>query len=162
MARILITGANGQVSTATITALKGMGQQVIGLVRDRLKGERLGIEFRVGDLDRPRSLEGAFDGIDTAFLLAAPTDAAPYHMSNALWAAKRARVQHGVRMSAIGAAAGAPNLNGRLHALSDREPTASGLEYTILQPSSPALVPEILPREQLSLLVNDEWIYSLS
>ena len=73
MARILVTGANGLVSTATITALKGMGHQVIGLVRDRLKGERLGIEFRLGELDRPRSLEGAFEGIDTAFLLTAPT-----------------------------------------------------------------------------------------
>ena len=134
MARILVTGANGLVSMATITALKGMGHQVIGLVRDRLKGERLGIEFRLGELDRPRSLEGAFEGIDTAFLLTAPTDAAPYHMSNALWAAKRARVKHVVRMSAIGAAPGVPNLNGRLHALSDRELAASGLEHTILQP----------------------------
>ena len=134
MAKILLTGANGTVSTATIGALKGTGHQLIGLVRDPVKGERLGIEFRIGELDRPRSLEGAFDGIDTAFLLTAPGDAAPYHMSNALWAAKRARVKHVVRMSAVGAALGAPNLNGRLHALSDRELEASGLEYTILQP----------------------------
>ena len=134
MAKILLTGASGQVSSATIAALKGTGHQVIGLVRDRLKGERLGIEFRLGELDRPRSLEGAFEGIDTAFLLTAPTDAAPYHMSNALWAAKRAGVKHVVRMSAIGAAPGAPNLNGRLHALSDRELQASGLGFTILQP----------------------------
>jgi uncharacterized protein YbjT (DUF2867 family) len=134
MAKILLTGASGQVSSATIAALKGTGHQVIGLVRDPAKGERLGIEVRVGDLNRPRTLEGAFDGIDTAFLLTAPTDAAPYHMSNALWAAKRAGVKHVVRMSAIGAAPGAPNLNGRLHALSDRELQASGLGFTILQP----------------------------
>jgi uncharacterized protein YbjT (DUF2867 family) len=134
MAKILLTGASGKVSTATIAALKGRGHQVIGLVRDRVKGEQLGIEFRLGELDRPRSLEGVFDGIDTALLLTAPTDAAPYHMSNALWAAKRARVKHVVRMSAVGAALGAPNLNGRLHALSDRELEASGLGYTILQP----------------------------
>ena len=134
MAKILLTGASGQVSSATIAELKGTGHQVIGLVRDPAKGERLGIEVRVGDLDRPRTLEGAFDEIDTAFLLTAPTDAAPYHMSNALWAAKRAGVKHVVRMSAIGAAPGAPNLNGRLHALSDQELRASALGFTILQP----------------------------
>ena len=134
MTKILLTGASGQVSTATIAALKSTGHQLIGLVRDRVKGERLGIEFRLGELDRPRSLESAFDGIDTAFLLTAPTDAAPYHMSNALWAARQAGVKHVVRMSAVGAGPGAPNVNGRLHALSDGELAASGLRYTILQP----------------------------
>jgi uncharacterized protein YbjT (DUF2867 family) len=134
MAKILLTGANGQVSTAAIAALKGTGHEIFGLVRDPSKGERLGIELRVGELDRPRSLEGAFDGIDTAFLLAGPSEGAPYQMSNALWAAKQAGVKHVVRMSAIGAAPGAPGLNGRLHALSDRELEVSGLPYTILQP----------------------------
>ena len=110
MAKILLTGASGQVSSATIAALKGTGHQVIGLVRDPAKGERLGIEVRVGDLNRPRTLEGAFDGIDTAFLLTAPTDAAPYHMSNALWAAKRAvRWAASSRRVAPPAAASAPS-----------------------------------------------------
>ena len=50
MAKILLTGASGQVSTATIAALKSTGHQLIGLVRDRVKGERLGLEFRLGEL----------------------------------------------------------------------------------------------------------------
>lgn len=134
MATILLTGANGKVSAATIAALKGSGHTLIGLVRDPSKAQHLGIELRTGDLDRPRTLEGAFDGVDTAWLLAPPGALAPAQSSNALWAARQAKVQHVVRMSAIGAAHDAPTLNGRLHALSDAELAASGIPYTILKP----------------------------
>src|SRR5215813_2303423 len=134
MATILLTGANGKSSTATIAALKGSGHKVIGLVRDAAKGEELGIEVRVGDLERPRTLEQVFDGVDTAYLVAAPTPLAPYHTSNALWAAKQAGVKHVLRMSAVGAAHGAPTVNSRLHALSDSELAASGIPFTIVKP----------------------------
>jgi uncharacterized protein YbjT (DUF2867 family) len=134
MATILLTCANGKVSAATIAALKDSGHKIVGLVRDEAKGKALGIELRKGDLDKPRSLEGAFNGIDTAWLLAPPGPLAPYQMSNALWAAKQAGVKHLVRMSAVGAAHDAPNLNSRLHALSDSELSVSGIPFTILKP----------------------------
>ena len=134
MATILLTGANGKSSTATIAALKGSGQKVIGLVRDAAKGKDLGIELRVADLERPRTLEGVFDGVDAAWLVAPPSPLAPYHASNALWAAKQAGVKHVVRMSAVGAAHDAPTVNSRLHALSDAEVAASGIPFTILKP----------------------------
>jgi uncharacterized protein YbjT (DUF2867 family) len=134
MATILLTGANGKSSTATVAALKGSGHKVIGLVRDAAKGKALGIDVRVGDLERPRTLEGAFDGVDTAWVVSAPTPLAPYHTSNALWAAKQAGVRHVVRMSAVGAAHDAPTVNSRLHALSDSEVVASGIPFTILKP----------------------------
>ena len=51
MATILLTGANGTVSKATIAALQGSGHTLIGLVRDPAKGKDLGIELRTGDLD---------------------------------------------------------------------------------------------------------------
>jgi uncharacterized protein YbjT (DUF2867 family) len=134
MAKILLTGASGKVSTAIIEAMRGSGHELIGLVRDPAAGQKLGIEVRRGDLEKPRSLEGAFVGIDTAFLLGPPGALAPYQMSNAIWAARQAGVGHVVRMSAIGAAHDAPTLNGRLHALSDTELAASGVAYTILKP----------------------------
>jgi uncharacterized protein YbjT (DUF2867 family) len=137
MTTILLTGATGKSSTATIAALKGSGHKVIGLVRDAAKGKALkalGVEVRVGDLERPRSLETVFDGVDTAWLLAPPSPLAPYHTSNALWAAKQAGVRHVVRLSAVGAAHDAPTVNSRLHALSDSEVGASGIPYTILKP----------------------------
>lgn len=134
MATILLTGANGTVTTPTIAALKGSGHRLIGLVRDEAKGKALGIELRQGDLDRPRSLEHAFDGVDTAWLLSAPGPLQPYQMSNAIWAARQAGVKHVVRMSAVGAAHDAPTVNSRLHAISDHELAASGIPYTILKP----------------------------
>ncbi len=134
MATILLTGANGQVSKATIAALQGSGHTLIGLVRDAAKGKDLGIEVRIGDLDKPRTLEGKFDGIDTAFLLSPPGALASYQQSNALNAAKQAKVKHIVRMSAVGAAHDAPTLNSRIHALSDTELVQSGLAYTIVKP----------------------------
>jgi uncharacterized protein YbjT (DUF2867 family) len=134
MARILLTGATGKISTAIIEAMRGSGHELVGVVRNPSAGHKLGIEVRGGDLEKPRSLEGAFGGVDTAFLLGPPGALAPYQMSNALWAARQAGVKHVVRMSAIGAAHDAPTLNGRLHALSDTEVAASGVPYTILKP----------------------------
>ena len=134
MATILLTGANGQVSAATIAALAGSGHKLIGLVRDPAKGAKLGIELRTGDLDKPRTLEGAFDGIDTAFLLSTPGPLAAFQQSNALWAARQAKVKHVVRMSAVGAAHDAPTVNSRVHALSDTELERSGVAFTIVKP----------------------------
>jgi len=134
MATILLTGANGTVTAPTIAALKSSGHRLIGLVRDEAKGKALDIELRKGDLDQPRSIEGAFDGVDTAWLLSAPGPLQPYQMSNAIWAARQAGVRHIVRMSAVGAAHDAPTVNSRLHAISDEELKASGIAYTIFKP----------------------------
>lgn len=134
MATILLTGATGQVSQATISALRTSGHRLIGLVRNPDKAAALGIELRTGDLEKPRSLEGAFADVDTAFLLAPPGPLAPMQMSNAIWAARQAGVKHIVRMSAVGAGFNAPTYNSRLHALSDAELAASGVAYTIVKP----------------------------
>src|SRR5262249_26549124 len=125
---------NGTVSTQTIAALKSSGHRLIGLVRDEAKGKDLGIELRIGDMELPRTLEGAFDGVDTAWLLSPPGALASYQMSNAIWAARQAGVKHVVRMSAVGADHDAPTVNSRLHALSDAELAASDISYTILKP----------------------------
>lgn len=137
MSKILLTGANGAVSSAVIRSLQGAGHHLIGLVRDPAKAkalEALGVELRVGDLDRLRTIEGAFAGVDVAWLLAPPTPAAPYQSSNALHAARLGGVKHVVRMSAVGAAHDAPNLNSRMHALSDSEIAGSGIPFTIVKP----------------------------
>jgi uncharacterized protein YbjT (DUF2867 family) len=107
---------------------------VIGLVRNAAWGKELGVELRIGDLELPRTLENAFDGVDIAWLLAPGSPMAPYMMSNALWAASQAGVRHVVRMSAVGAAHDAPTVNSRVHALSDSELAASGVPFTILKP----------------------------
>ena len=137
MSTILLTGATGSVSSAVIHALQGAGHHLIGLVRDPAKATALaaqGVELRTGDLNHLRTIEGAFAGVDVAFLLAPPTALAPFQSSNALWAARAAGVKHVVRMSAVGAAHDAPNLNSRMHALSDAEVAACGIPFTIVKP----------------------------
>jgi uncharacterized protein YbjT (DUF2867 family) len=137
MATILLFGANGNVGGATILALQGSKHRLIGVVRDTAKAkalEALGVELKVGDLEKLRTVESAFEGIDTAFLCTNPGFLAPVLQSNALWAARRGGAKHIVRLSAVGAAHDAPTLNSRLHALSDSEVMGSGLKWTILKP----------------------------
>src|SRR5436305_9243320 len=137
MATIMLTGANGNVSTATIRELQSSGHKLVGLVRDPAKAQALaaqGVELRTGNLDQLRTVEDAFTGVDVAFLLAPPGLLAPMQISNALWGARRAGVKHVVRLSAVGAAHDAPTINSRAHALSDSELERSGIPYTILKP----------------------------
>ena len=137
MATILLTGANGKISSAAIRALQGQGHRLIGVVRDAAKAEglkALGVELRVGDLEKLRTVEGLFEGIDVAWLLTPAGPMAPLQASNALWAARKGGAKHVVRMSAVGAAHDAPTINSRLHALCDSEVIGSGLAYTILKP----------------------------
>jgi uncharacterized protein YbjT (DUF2867 family) len=133
---ILVTGANGTVSREVLRVLAGK-EPVRALVRDKSRAPDLdGVEFVVGDLDRPEALAPAFDGVNKLFLLTPMGPHAPAQSMNALWAARQAGVEHVVRLSAIGAAHDAPTRNGRLHALSDAELQQSGIPWTILRPSN--------------------------
>jgi uncharacterized protein YbjT (DUF2867 family) len=137
MATILVTGANGNVSSKALHALEGSGHKLVGLVRDKAKGKDLeakGVELRVGDLNELRTVEKVFEGVDTAFILVPPGNLAPTQTSNAIQGARLGGVKHIVRMSAVGAAHDAPTINSRLHALSDAEVVGSGLAYTIIKP----------------------------
>jgi uncharacterized protein YbjT (DUF2867 family) len=134
---ILITGATGSVAGALIDELSGQPVALRGLVRDSSKAEALqarGVTPVAGDLDDPGSLTAAFEGVDDLFLVNAVGPRAPENSMNALWAARQAGVQRVVRLSAVGAAHDAPTRNGRLHALSDRELEASGVNFTVLRP----------------------------
>jgi uncharacterized protein YbjT (DUF2867 family) len=135
---VLVTGATGTVSTALLGALKGKpGLRLRALVRDPGKAESLkkdGVEVVAGDLEEPDTLPEAFDGVDILWLLTPASALEPSMGSNAVVAAKRAKVKHIVRNSAIKAGHDAPNRNGRLHALVEESVRASGIPWTILRP----------------------------
>lgn len=136
---ILITGATGDISSGIIRHLKSSNHRLLALVRnpEAPKAKELeldGAELRVGDLDKPWTLETAFRQAQTVWILTPPGPRAPEQSSNALWAAKQAGAKHVVRMSAIGASHTAPTINGRLHGLSDAEVIGSGIPYTIMKP----------------------------
>ncbi|MFI5283748.1 MAG: SDR family oxidoreductase [Candidatus Dormibacterales bacterium] len=135
---VLVTGATGTVSTALLGALKGKpGLRLRALVRDPGKAEALkkdGVEVVAGDLEEPDTLTDAFEGVDILFLLTPASALEPSMGSNAVTVARKARVKHIVRNSAIKAAHDAPNRNGRLHALVEESVKASGIPWTILRP----------------------------
>jgi uncharacterized protein YbjT (DUF2867 family) len=133
---ILITGASGSVSSAVLASLKGSKHRVRAMARSEQKGAALkatGVEVVIGDFDQPGTLDKAFEGVSTLWLLCTGP-LSPLQNSNAIWAARQAGVGHVVRMSAVGAANNAPTINSRMHALSDAELVASGIPYTILKP----------------------------
>jgi len=135
---VLVTGATGTVSSALLGALKGTPSlRLRALVRDPAKAEGLkkdGVEIANGDLEEPDTLAEAFDGVDILWLLTPASALEPSMGSNAVLAAKRAKVKHIVRNSAIKAGHDAPNRNGRLHALVEEAVKASGISWTILRP----------------------------
>jgi len=136
---ILITGANGNISSgiiANLANLKDSGLSLRALVRNPEKADKLkamGVDVRIGDLEKPWTLAEAFAGVDTLWLLTAGDPRGPEQNSNAIWAAKQAGVKHIVRMSAVGAEYNAPAMSYRLHALSDAELIGSGIPYTIVK-----------------------------
>ena len=133
---ILITGTTGTLGRAVMRSLAGTDHPPIrALVRDPARAADLpGVELVKGDLHEPDTLDAAFDGVDTLWLLTAMGPDAPHATSNALWAARQAGVAHVVRMSAIGAGHRAPTRNGRLHVLSETELRSGDHEWTIIRP----------------------------
>ncbi len=135
---LLITGANGSVSSALLDTLQDSDFELRALIRDESKAERVqapGVQVFVGDLDDARSLPPAIDGVQDLWLLTPNGPRASENSMNAVWAARQAGVERVVRLSAVGAAHDAPTRSGRLHALSDREVEESGMRWTILRPS---------------------------
>ena len=71
--RVLATGGTGYIGGRLVPRLLRRGHKVRVLVRDpaRLAGRPWAqrVELLQGDLLRPETLKGAFDGIDAAFYL---------------------------------------------------------------------------------------------
>ncbi|MCH8929268.1 MAG: SDR family oxidoreductase [Candidatus Marinimicrobia bacterium] len=135
--KILVTGANGNVSSALITNLVDKGASVRGLVRDESKGQSLkdsGVEIAIGNLNDQDSIEKALEGVEKVFLLTPVAEDAPQLAKNVIDAAVKQGSPYIVRVSAVGAASDAPSRNSRAHAETEADLKNSGLPYTILKP----------------------------
>jgi len=135
---VLVTGATGTVSTALLAELKDKGGiHLRALVHNAGKAAALveeGYEVVIGDLEEPETLDEAFEGVDILWLLTPASALEPSMGSNAVNAARKAKIKHIVRNSAIKAAHDAPNRNGRLHAQVEDAVKASGIPWTIVRP----------------------------
>lgn len=145
---VLVTGAAGLVGQAACAELARRGWKIRALVRDPAKSAsrlaHLPVEFRVGDIRDPASLDRAMEGAGTVVHLAAiaierkgETYASTNTDStrNLVGAAERAGARRFVHMSQNGASSSSPYAFLRSKGMAQDIVTASSLEWTVLRPS---------------------------
>ena len=106
MARIVVTGATGNVGAEVIAALHGSDATVVAAVRDVARArQRLGddIEYTSFDFEKPETFQTAFAGARAVFLVRPPEVAdVPKIVVPAIAAMKAAGVEHIVFLSLLG------------------------------------------------------------
>lgn len=135
---ILVTGATGTVGGEVVRLLAGRGERVRAMTREPSRGATLpGVEVVRGDFDDPGSLAGAVRGADALFLLSAPGPWLARHDEAMVTAARAAGVRKVVKLSAIGTGEERTGAKvGSWHLAGERALRSSGLEWTVLRPSS--------------------------
>jgi uncharacterized protein YbjT (DUF2867 family) len=133
---ILITGASGHVGSRTAAILAGHGRRLRLMARDPARVARLeGAELVAGDYADPESLDRAFAGIETAFIVsgyAEPGERARLH-GNAIDAARRAGVANLVYLSFQGASPASKFPMSRDHHLTELLLENSKIPYASLR-----------------------------
>ena len=82
MARVLVTGANGQMGCNLVRQLRADGHEVVGMVRagaDLAGIESLDLELRKGDIRDADAVHAAVEGTDVIANLAAVYDLRARH-----------------------------------------------------------------------------------
>jgi uncharacterized protein YbjT (DUF2867 family) len=145
---ILVTGGTGFVGTKVVHALRAEDRPVRVLARDPRDAERhatWGCEVVQGDMTDAASLRRAAQGCETVIDLVAIISGKPEEFDRVMIqgtrdliaAAKKARAERFVLMSALGVNERTKDLTSYYHAKWDEEQAvqASGLDYTIFRPS---------------------------
>ncbi len=133
---ILITGATGTVGKELVKLLARPEEPIRVLVRDRNRAGSIaypGVNFAEGDFARPDSLDAALTGVNKAFLLTAPGERQVELEGNFAGALLRSRLQHVVKLSALGADPESPARFLRGHAEMERRIVESGIPFTFLR-----------------------------
>ncbi len=138
--RILITGATGNVGSATLDNLGTPDVSLRALVHDESTTQTMrhrGVEAVVGDFLEPDSLAPALEGVNTVLLI---TPIHPKQVAQATNVIEAARDSGNdpriVRLSVAQASHEAPTRNSRQHAEIEEELISSGLRYTLLRPTT--------------------------
>ena len=132
---ILLTGATGQVGSAAVNALVAAGAEVRALVRNPsgFAGPD-GVQIVQGSFDDDTSLARAFEGVDVMLLAGRDSPQSVSQHQRVLAHARRAKVQHIVKLSAIGASSGSPIALMREHREVDEEVRRGPASWTLLKP----------------------------
>jgi NAD(P)H dehydrogenase (quinone) len=133
--RILVTGGTGTVGRELVKQLKARGAD-FSVMSSKPQALIDGVTLVQGDLSDAASLERAFTGFDTLFLLLPLVPNKVELATNALAAARRAGIKHIVRSSAAGADAASRASIGALQGKIDDLVKATGIAYTLLLPNA--------------------------
>jgi uncharacterized protein YbjT (DUF2867 family) len=167
---ILVTGATGLNGRELLRLLSARGVGVRALVRNPARAESIAalphVEIVQGDMARPETLVAALRGVDRAMLISSSDPMMLEVQSNFIEAAKKAGVQHVVKLSGI-----MPELNSafrfaRMHGEIEQRLEASGMAFTHLRagefmPAYFRQVPNITAKGAMFLPMEDARIASI-
>ena len=134
MTKMLIVGGTGAVGRELVRIARTKGLEPRVLSRDPARARTIlgpSVEIVQGDLDDPSSLSPAFRGIDVVSIATAPGPSLVRQESNAIDAARKAKVARIVNLSA---AKVAHSPIGAWHAASEEHLASSGVPHVILRP----------------------------
>jgi uncharacterized protein YbjT (DUF2867 family) len=167
---ILVTGATGLNGSELVRRLSAKGIPSRALVRNPAKAQPLAslpnVEVVEGDMARPDSLTDALRGVERAMLISSSDQTMVEVQSSFIDAARRAGVQHIVKLSGIIPELDSPFRFARMHAEIEKRLEASGVAYTHLRagefmPSYFRQVPSIVARGVMALPMGDARIASV-
>lgn len=133
--RILVTGGAGNIGAEIVKRLSARNAD-FAVMTHTSGTASAGVTERHGDFLDPASLQRAFAGVDTLFLLFPLIPEMPRMAANAVAAAKAAGVRHIVRSSGAGADAASPAAIAKVHGEIDALVRNSGIPFTLLLPTS--------------------------
>lgn len=132
---ILVTGATGTIGRHAVRQLAASGAELTAFARDRAKAAALGVPIAIGDFDAPATLGPALAGVTRVLLNGAVAPNMVAQQTAMIDAAKAAGVRHIVRVSGAGASSTSDRAIARWHAEIDAHLQASGIAWSILQPT---------------------------
>jgi NAD(P)H dehydrogenase (quinone) len=136
-ARILVTGATGNIGRAVVQELADRGVEFRVFTRDANKASALGVEAFEGDFGEAGSLEAAMRGVDAIFLNSSQHPDMARLQGNVSAAAADAGVRHIVKVSGGTSVTGEDKASwaGRAHHQVERMIEDAGIGYTFLRPA---------------------------
>ena len=136
--KILVTGVTGTIGSYLVEKLTALGAQMEVFVRSPQQAEAFaarGINSFIGDFAHKETLAPALEGVEKLFLLSAANPQQVEWQGNMIEAARRAGVQHIVKLSAS-CAGPFPHLPiKRWHYETEEQLKECGVPYTFLRPN---------------------------
>ncbi len=138
MAKILVTGATGNVGSQVVRELRERGASVRAFVRDPSKAAAMlgdGVELVSGDFSDAASVRRALEGVESVFLACANDPRQVEYETGVIDAAREAGVRRIVKLSALGAEIGSPVAFWDWHGRIEEHLLASGVPAVALRPT---------------------------